>query len=137
MNLRIEVLPGLYLAKKNTIDNGILNNIQGIKKVINVQDDINEIIGISKDYTNVAIKNELIKYSKKKLIEYLKDSADTINQCYNECLGVLVICDECDFVGPSIILNYLITYGKFSKENAITLLKTKKKDIFSNENPLF
>ena len=123
MNLRIEVLPGLYLAKKNTIDNGILNNIQGIKKVINVQDDINEIIGISKDYTNVAIKNELIKYSKKKLIEYLKNSADTINQCYNECLKFWL------FVMNVILRSFnnfkLFNYRQIFKRKCHTF-KTKK-----------
>ena len=40
MNNRVEIIPGIYIAKRNSIDNPTINNIQGIKKIIDVQSEL-------------------------------------------------------------------------------------------------
>ena len=48
MENRVEIIPGIYIGKRNAIDNPNLNNIQGIKKIIDTQSDLS-FIGKSND----------------------------------------------------------------------------------------
>ncbi len=58
MNNRIEIIPGIFIGKRR--DNPTLNNIQGIKKIIDVQSDLS-FIGKSEEYLHQGIKRELKK----------------------------------------------------------------------------
>lgn len=136
MNRRIEIIPGIYIGKRNSIDNQTLNNIQGIKKIIDAQSDLS-FIGKSNEYLHKGIKKELQKYEVQKTIEYFKDCSNTIINHYNSGVPLMIICDECNQLSPSIILYFLVHYSKINIDLAIKLMKSKKTDIFEDGVKLY
>jgi hypothetical protein len=136
MNNRVEIIPGIYIAKRNSIDNPTLNNIQGIKKIIDVQSDLS-FIGKSEEYLHQGIKRELKKYEYQKTLEYFRDCSNTILNHYNSGVSLMIICDECDQLAPSVVLYFLVNFAKINIDLAIKLMKSKKIDIFSEIPKLY
>ena len=136
MNNRVEIIPGIFIGKRNAIDNPTLNNIQAIKKIIDVQSDL-KFIGKSEEYLHKGIKTELKKYEYKKTLEYFRDCSNTIMNHYNTGVPLMIICDECDQLAPSVVLYFLVNYAKLNIDLAIKLIKSKKVDIFNNEVKLY
>ena len=129
MNNRTEIIPGIYIAKKNALDNSILNEISSIKKVIDTETDLS-FIGKNEEYNHEGIKRELKKYEIAKTIEYFKDCANTIHNNYLKNTPLIVTCDECDQLSPSVILYYLVHYAKIPIDYAIELIKSKNNTVF-------
>ena len=136
MNNRVEIIPGIYIGKRNSIDNPTLNNIQGIKKIIDVQNDLS-FIGKSEEYVHKGIKQELKKYEYKKTLEYFRDCTNTIINHYTNGVPLMIICDECNQLAPSVVLYFLVNYAKLNIDLAIKLMKSKKIDIFQDSPKLY
>ena len=131
MNNRTEIIPGIYIAKKNSLDNSILNEISGIKKVIDTETDLS-FIGKNEEYNHEGIRRELKKYEIAKTIEYFKDCANTIHNNYLKNTPLIVTCDECDQLSPSVVLYYLVHYAKIPIDYAVELIKSKNSNVFRN-----
>lgn len=136
MNKRVEIIPGIFIGKRNSIDNPTLNNIQGIKKIIDAQADLS-FIGKSNEYLHKGIKKELQKYEVQKTVEYFRDCSNTIINHYNSGTPLMIICDECNQLSPSVILFFLVHYSKINIDLAIKLMKSKKTDIFEDGVKLY
>jgi len=131
MENRVEIIPGIYIGKRNAIDNPTLNNIQGIKKIIDTQSDLS-FIGKSNEYLHTGIKQQLKKYEVQKTLEYFRDCSNTILNHYLLGTPLMIICDECDQLSPSVLLYFLVHYAKINIDLAIKLMKSKKINIFED-----
>jgi type IV secretory pathway VirB4 component len=129
MENRVEIIPGIYIGKRNAIDNPNLNNIQGIKKIIDTQSDLS-FIGKSNEYNHKGIKEQLQKYEVQKTLEYFRDCSNTIMNHYLLGTPLMIICDECDQLSPSVVLYFLVHYAKINIDLAIKLMRSKKVNIF-------
>ena len=89
------------------------------------------------EYLHKGIKKELQKYEVQKTIEYFKDCSNTIINHYNSGVPLMIICDECNQLSPSIILYFLVHYSKINIDLAIKLMKSKKTDIFEDGVKLY
>lgn len=131
MENRVEIIPGIYIGKRNAIDNPTLNNIQGIKKIIDTQSDLS-FIGKSNEYLHAGIKEQLQKYEVQKTLEYFRDCSNTIMNHYLMGVPLMIICDECEQLSPSVVLYFLVHYAKINIDLAIKLMKSKKINIFED-----
>ena len=126
--MKIEVLPGLWIATQSFADNALFLRDKNIGFLVNCQKDL-DFLGKSDGY-NDQIRMNIEKYEVLKFNKYLIEITERIRDKIKNNINVLVFCDSTIQKSPTIVLCYLIRYGMLNKENSIEMLKTKCPDIF-------
>ena len=127
----VEIIPDLWLSDNHSLFNNI-NNYSFLDLVqINCDKEL-DFIGNSKKYKDTDIKQNLQKYEIIRFYKYLFSSIEFIYQNIKRNKSVIVHCLKGDQLSPSIVVAYLIKYGKMNASNAIHLIKSKSEIAFKN-----
>tara|TARA_B100000767_G_scaffold258044_1_gene266414 strand:+ start:2245 stop:2682 length:438 start_codon:yes stop_codon:yes gene_type:complete len=128
--MKIEILPGLWIGTLNYLENSEFLKDKNIKFLVNCEEDLN-FLGKSINYNDDVRKN-MEKYEKLKFSKYLNEITKLIYNKIKQEINVIVCCKDNLEKSPTVILCYLIKYGKLNLENSLDILKTKYPHIFEN-----
>lgn len=127
----IEIIPDLWLGD----DKSVVKNIGTYKNLnflfINCNKDL-DFLNKSKKYNNKDIKENLEKYEIIRFYKYLVDTTKLIYYNIKNNKSVIIHCDSCVQIPPTIAVAYLIIFGKLETQKAISIVKTKISDVFKN-----
>ncbi len=132
MNTRYEILPDVYIGHRETINDKIANQICRTEFVIDANKEFN-FINVSRGYNDNKIKKNMEKYEVDKAVEVLVNTARQINNNVKSNKSTLVICNSVQQYSPSIVLAYLMIYGKMSLLDAVKIVKSKKQNVFTSD----
>jgi protein-tyrosine phosphatase len=127
--MKIEVLPGLWIASEYYSDNALFLRDKNIGFLVNCQKDL-EFLGKSDGY-NDQIRMNIEKYEVLKFNKYLFEITERIYDKIKDNINVMVFCKDTTQKSPTIVLCYIMRYGMLNKDNSLELLKSKCPDIFS------
>jgi len=123
-----EVLTGLWLG--NIIDSENKKFLKNIDVVINCSKDI----AFSASYTNnirIPIEDDLQKREMIKLYKLLPEITRKIHDYLSNNKKILIHCYAGKQRSAAVIVAYCIRYLGFSLNDAVTLLKTRRKIVFT------
>ncbi len=128
-----EILIGLWIGDYNDSQNIPFIKNNNIKYIINCTNNLNfqKIDNINKiriplsDHPNHNYIN-----NNKKMLKYLDNTINIIYDNINKNNNILIHCNKGIQRSPTIILAYLIKFGKISKKEAISFLKSKNENFF-------
>ena len=126
-----EIIPGLWLAD----DKSVIKNVGFYKNLnlflINCNKDL-DFLNKSKKYKNNDMKQNLEKYEIIRFYKYLVDTTKLIYFNIKNNKTVIVHSHSCVQIPPTVIAAYLIIFGKIDPQKAISIIKTKILDVFTN-----
>ena len=126
--MKIEIIPGLWMATKNYSDNAEFLKDKNIGFLVNCYNDL-EFLGKSNQY-NDEIRRNIEKYEILKFNKYLFEITELMYNKIKSNVNTLVFCEDCNQKSPTIVLCYIIRYGMINYQNGIEILRTKCPDIF-------
>ena len=130
MNTRYEIIPDVYIGFRETVNDKMANSICKIKHIIDAESEFN-FINISKNYTNNNLKKNMEKYELEKSVEILINLSNKINTNTKNTEATLIVCNTVQQLGPSIVVAYLMIYGKLSLLDSVKIIKSKKENVFT------
>ena len=130
MSARIEIFPKLWIGFSKYANIKELNKRDGVDILIDTESDLS-FVGTHKEY-NPHIGNNLEKYEILKMYEYLSETSHFILDNILNGKGILIHCKNCAQKSPTVIVGFLIRYGKVSKNEAIKMIKSKCEYAFSD-----
>ena len=130
MNTRYEILPDIYIGFRETRNDKMANSICKIKHLVDAENAFN-FINASKAYSNTGIKKNMEKYELEKSVEVLINTAKSINTNTKNNEATLIVCNTVQQFAPSIVVAYLMIYGKLSLLDSVKIIKSKKENVFT------
>jgi hypothetical protein len=131
MNTRYEILPDIYIGHRETVKDKIANQICRTESVIDA-DKLFSFINVARVYTDTEIKKNMQKYEIDKAVEVLVSKSREINNNIKNNKSSLIICNSVDQYSPSIVLAYLMIYGKMRLLEGLKIIKSKKSNVFTS-----
>ena len=113
----VEIIPDLWIGT----DKDALKTINFMN--INCSKDLS-FLGKSQQYNN-EIRINLEKYELIKLFRYICNAVDIIYNNIRSGNKILIHCEDCIQKSPTLTVAYLIKYGKYTKKDAVNVLKSK------------
>jgi protein-tyrosine phosphatase len=132
-----EVLPNIWLGNINDANNISFLVSKNIKCMINVTKKKKHPELKDYDYEKIRIPlNEIeINNSSKDnvdMFDYLPDVTEFIKKKNNNFKSVLIFCTDGGQRAPSVLVGYIMRYGKVTSELAIKYMVSKSIDIFKD-----
>lgn len=125
-----EIIPGLWLGDKEISENIQFYKDNEIDIVINCSTDL-PFIYLDIEKVRLKVNDNLKNEEIIKMYENLDYITKYINDNLLLCKNILVHCYAGKQRSATIIIAYLLKYGRFNLESSIKLLKSKKEDVFS------
>ena len=129
--MTIEFLPGLWVGKKNIINNNDFLLNKNIKNFVNVERDLN-FLDKSNEYRD-CIKKNIERYESIKFSNYLLEITKYIKTKLYNNENVLIYCNNGINKCSYILLAYLIRYGNVNLNIAKNIINTKIINLNTNE----
>ena len=123
-----EIIPNLWVGSLLSLSNTDFKSTIKINTIINTEKDLH-YLGKHKEYNEPLQKNFKV-FEINKLDEYLDECTNFININLNNNNTIFVVCNNGIQKSPTIILSYLIRYGKLSIESGLKCIRTKNTDVF-------
>jgi len=125
-----EIIPGLWLGNKNICVHKQFFKDNNIEIVINCSKDI-PFIELDVEKVRLKINDDLEKDEIINMYQNLDYITDYINKNLLLCKNILVHCYAGKQRSATVIVAYLMRYGKMNLYKTMELIKSKKKDVFT------
>ncbi len=130
-----EIIPDLWIGNKYSIEDLIFLSENRFKCIINCTRDLdfnnnytqaeNIRVAIDDHPTSSLFEDNMDMYHK------LLDIIKYIHSCLSQNKSILVYCHACKQRSPTIVVAYIMKYGRVSAKQSIEYIKSKREDCFT------
>ena len=117
----IEIQPGLWLGDEKSANNYNFIKSNDINNIINC----NKYLNYSSHKYNSPVKEQLEKNEIKHTIKFFIKITEYIYSHVKELTNTLIYCHNDLTIAISVIIAFVMRYGKLNKEIVVQLLKSK------------
>ena len=125
-----EIIPGLWLGDKNISMNRQFFKDNNIEIVINCSKDL-PFINLEVEKVRLKVHDNLQKDEIISMYNLLEYTTKYINDNLLLCKNILVHCYAGKQRSATLVVAYIMTYGKMNLYKTIELVKSKKTNIFT------
>tara|TARA_B100001094_G_scaffold331897_1_gene401821 strand:+ start:783 stop:1226 length:444 start_codon:yes stop_codon:yes gene_type:complete len=125
-----EIIPGLWLGDKNISINRQFFKDNSIDIVINCSKDL-PFINLEIEKVRLKVHDNLEKDEIISMYNLLEYTTKYINDNLLLCKNILIHCYAGKQRSATLVVAYIMKYGKMNLYKTIELLKTKKKNVFT------
>lgn len=134
-----EIIPGLWIGDKNSAHNIDFINEKKIRNIINCSKNIKFSQYLNKNIEKIRIPvndhpNKTYNIDNNHLYKHFNTITTFIHKKIQQQSNVLIHCREGVQRSPSIIVAYIMKYGKVNKNKAIYFVKSKREKCFIPDN---
>lgn len=126
-----EIISGLWLGDKNSSHNTDFLTDKKIKCIINCSCDLPFINDSSIIKKRIPVNDDLSFEANKIILKYLNKCLEFIHENILNNKNILVHCYAGKQRSATIILCYLIKYGKINKNIGVQLIQSKRQEAFT------
>jgi len=119
----IEILPDLWIGNLESYVNLGFQEENNITCLIDGHTDLN-FWGKFKEY-NEPIKHNIVKYEVTKMCKYLMEVTEYIYHNLKNNKVILVYCNNCIQISPTIVLAYILRYGEVNISTGLQIIRSK------------
>ena len=124
-----EIIPGIYLGNKNSAND--YNLVKNISLIVNCTEDIPFYFSDLKiNRFRVSVPDDQSLDSNLRILTYINPILPAIHTCYTQKKKILIHCRAGSQRSATLLACYLIKYHNFTKDMAITFIKSKRSITF-------
>lgn len=120
-----EIIPNIYVGNKNSAKD--YNLVKNLTLIVNCTEDIPFYFREKKiNRFRVSVPDDQSLDSNLRIITYIKPILPTIHKCYLDKKKILIHCRAGSQRSATLLACYLIKYHNFTKDMAITYIRSKR-----------